>query len=122
MARLAGYAPGCSHVTGCQLLKKPKISATVRGLEEALAREMNMTKRRLIAEMVGSVELAKSLSEPSTMIAGLRQIALMAGYYRQEEVVRERLIDGQSVVQANFVAMTDADLVALIGQGNAGSH
>ncbi len=40
-ARLAGYAPGCSHVAGCQFLKQSKIAATVRGLEAALARQIN---------------------------------------------------------------------------------
>ena len=121
-ARLAGYAPGCSHVTGCQLLKKPKIAATVRGLEEVLAREIGVSRQAVIEQMVRTVELAKDLKEPSTMIAGLRQIALMSGFYRQGEVARVKLSDGQSEVQANILAMADAQLLAVIGQGNAGSH
>ena len=68
-ARLAGYAPGCSHVTGCQLLKKPKIAATVRGLEEVLARDIGVSRQRVIAELVGAANLARELREPSSMIS-----------------------------------------------------
>ncbi len=39
-ARMAGYAAGCSHVTGCQLLQHPRVAATVKGLGEAVAREV----------------------------------------------------------------------------------
>jgi phage terminase small subunit len=115
-ARLAGYAPGCSHVTGCQLLKKPKIAATVRGLEDALALDMNMTKRHLIAEMARTVELAKSLSQPSSMIAGLRQIALMSGYYRQEEVLPAKARDGGEVLH-RLNQLSDKELENLIMAG-----
>jgi hypothetical protein len=76
----------------------------------------------VIAELVGAANLARELREPASMISAFRNVAQICGYFRKEEVVRERLTDGQSVVHANFAAMTDADLVALIGQGNAGSH
>lgn len=115
-ARLAGYAPGCSHVTGCQLLKQEKIAATVRGLEEVLAREMGVTKQRLIADMMRTVELAKSLSEPSTMIAGLRQIALMSGYYRRGEVKPAKAGDGGEDVD-RLNRLSDKELEALILAG-----
>jgi len=121
-ARLAGFSAASSHVTACRLLKQPKIAATVRGLEEAVAREMGVSRQKVIAELVGAANLARELREPASMISAFRNVAQICGYFRREEVVRERLTDGQSVVHANFAAMTDADLVALIGQGNAGSH
>ncbi|WP_210546124.1 hypothetical protein [Rhodoferax sp. PAMC 29310] len=66
--------------------------------------------------------MAKLMMEPGQIVSALRQIALMSGYYRQEEVARVRLTDRQSVVKDKFAAMTDAELVALIGQGNTASH
>jgi hypothetical protein len=121
-ARLAGYAPGCSHVTGCQLLKRPKIAATVRGLEEAVAREIGVSRQAVIAQLVGAADLAKLMMEPGQIVSALRQIALMSGFYRQEKVARARLTDGQNVAKDKFAAMTDAELVALIGQDNTASH
>ena len=102
-ARLAGYAPGCSNVTGCQLLKKPKIAATVRGLEEAVAREIGVSRQAVIAQLVGAADLARELKEPASMISAYRNVAQICGYYRQEEV------------KPASVAADDADLVRLQG-------
>ena len=115
-ARLAGYAPGCSHVTGCQLLKKPKIAATVRGLEDAIARQIEVSRHGIMEELARTVELAKSLNEPAAMISALRQIGLMAGYYRQEPPDR---LDGGGEYETDYSAMSDAQLLALIAQGAA---
>jgi phage terminase small subunit len=118
-ARLAGYAPGCSHVTGCQLLKQEKIAATVRGLEEAVAREIGVSRQKVIAQLVGAAELAKLMMEPGQIINALKNIAQMSGYYRQEEVARVKLTDGQSAIQANLLTMTDEQLTATILAGAA---
>jgi hypothetical protein len=112
-ARLAGYAPGCSHVTGCQLLKLPKIAAVVRGLEDAVSREIRFSRQGLIAEMMGIAELALSVKEPgsaATAISALRQVGLMAGYFRQEAANKEKLTDRQGAVQANFASLSDTSL------------
>jgi phage terminase small subunit len=118
-ARLAGYAPGCSHVTGCQLLKQPKIAAVVRGLEEAVAREIGVSRQALISQLVSAAEMAKLMMEPSLIISAMKSIAEISGYYRQEEVVRVKRTDGQSAVQAKFLAMTDEQLTATILAGAA---
>jgi phage terminase small subunit len=115
-ARLAGYAPGCSHVTGCQLLKQPKIAATVRGLEEALAREMGVSRQAVIAQLVAAAEMAKLMMEPGQIVSALRQIALMSGYYRQEGE-KPVMDDGNGL--ANFERMSDAELLKIIATGQA---
>lgn len=118
-ARLAGYAPGCSHVTGCQLLQQPKIAATVRGLEEVLAREIGVSRQAVIAQLVAAAEQAKLMMEPGQIVSALRQIALMSGYYREAEAQKQRLTEAQSVAHASFASMDDAQLLALIAQGAA---
>jgi phage terminase small subunit len=116
-ARLAGYSPGCSHVTGCQLLQKPKIAATVRGLEEAVARQIGVSRQEVIAELVGASEMAKLMMEPGQIVSALRQIALMSGYYRQEEVGREKAGDGGGVWD-RMNRLSDEELVDLIEAGS----
>lgn len=115
-ARLAGYAPGCSNVTGCQLLQQEKIAATVRALEDAVAGEIRFTRQGLIAEMMRIAESALSLKEPGSAISALRQVGLMAGYYRQGEVKQVKLTTGQDALHSKFSAMTDAEL-ALMASG-----
>lgn len=118
-ARLAGFAPGCSNVTGCQLLKLPKIAATVRGLEEVLAREIGVSRQAVIAQLVAAADQAKLMMEPSSIISAMKNIAQISGYYRPEVVARVKLTDGPSVVQVKFLAMTDAQLTATILAGAA---
>jgi len=115
-ARLAGYAPGCSHVTGCQLLKQPKIAATVRGLEDVLARDMRVSRQGVISELVRAAELARELKEPAAMISAFKNVAQICGYYRQEEL---RAVSGQdaSDLTARLRGMSDAELLKIIEAG-----
>ena len=117
-ARLAGYAPGCSHVTGCQLLKKPKIAAAVRGLEEVFAREIGVSRQAVIAQLVGAAEMAKLMMEPSSMISAYRNVAQICGYYRQEEVKPVKAGDGGEVLD-RLNRLSDRELVDLIEAGGA---
>jgi phage terminase small subunit len=115
-ARLAGYAPGCSHVTGCQLLKKPKIAATVRGLEEVLAREIGVSRQAVIAQLVGAADLARELREPSSMISAFRNVAQICGYYRQEEVAAAQA-DAGGFVMERLRGMSDQELMRIVEAG-----
>ena len=117
-ARLAGYAPGCSHVTGCQLLKRPKIAATVRGLEAALAQEIGLSRQRVIAQLVGAAEMAKLMREPGQIVSALRQIALMSGYYRQEAVTNVPADAGDgSLTMERLRQMSDQELMRVVQMG-----
>ena len=82
-ARLAGYAPGCSHVTGCQLLKQPKIAATVRSLEDVVAQEIGVNRQAVIAQLVAAANLAKEIQVPAAIVSAYRSVAQLCGYFRQ---------------------------------------
>ena len=119
-ARLAGYSSACSHVTGCQLLKKPKIAAAVRGLEEVLAREIGVSRQAVIAELVGAADLARELREPSSMISAFRNVAQICGYYRQEEVKPVKAGDGGEVLdRLNRLSDTELENLVLAGAKHA---
>lgn len=117
-ARLAGYAPGCSHVTGCQLLKKPKIAAAVRGLEAVLAQEMGVSRQRVIAQLVGAADLARELKEPASMISAFRNVAQICGYYRHEGVAGIPADAGDGgVVMERLREMSDQELIRMVEAG-----
>ena len=113
-ARLAGYAPGCSHVTGCQLLTKPKIAATVRGLEEALAQEMRVSRQGVISELVEAAEMARELREPASMISAFRNVAQICGYYRQEGEKRPIWMPEQAAKLSKYESLNDDELLKII--------
>ena len=105
-------------MTGCQLLRKPKIAAAVRGLEEVLAREIGVSRQAVIAELVGAADLARELKEPSSMISAYRNVAQICGYYRQEEVAPVRAGDVDGVLD-RLNRLSDRELVDLIEAGGA---
>ena len=115
-ARLAGYAPGCSHVTGCQLLKQPKIAATVRGLEGAVAQEIGVSRQAVIAQLVEAANLARELQEPASIVNALKNVAQICGYYRREEGQPVKVEDGGEVL-GRLSQLTDRELENLILAG-----
>jgi hypothetical protein len=120
-ARLAGYAHGCSHVTGCQLLKKPKIAATVKWLEEAVAREIGVTRQRFLFELQEAAALAKEKRDPAALIAAWREIGKASGFYSPEVKKVDLNLPGQ-VAMVRMNALSDAELLRIISQGNPASH
>jgi hypothetical protein len=117
-ARLAGYAPGCSHVTGCQLLKKPKIAATVRGLEAVLAREMGVSRLAVIAQLVAAADLARELQEPSSIVSAYRNVAQICGYLRQDGAAAVSADAGDgSLTMERFRGMSDLELMRMVEAG-----
>ena len=117
-ARLAGYAPGCSHVTGCQLLKLPKIAETVRNLEAAVSLEIGVSRQAVIAQLVEAADQAKIMMEPSSIVSAMKNIAQICGYYRQDDIKAVKLTADQGAVRADFARMTDAQLYSLIANGS----
>ena len=116
-ARMAGYAADSSHVTGCQLLQKPKIAATVRCLEAGVAMEMGYTRQRLIAELLAAVEMARIMEIPSTMVSGLVAIGKAAGLYAPQKAVH-KTSSVQSDMQAKFSAISDDELLAIMARAD----
>jgi phage terminase small subunit len=113
-ARLAGYAAGCSHVTGCQLLKQSKIAARVRELEADASRALGLSRADVMAELVGAAELARSRQEPGAMIGAWKQVALMAGFYKPEEVKPTTLTPAQAALRGRYEAMSTEELAAIL--------
>lgn len=115
-ARLAGYAAGCSHVTGCQLLQKPKIAARINELEAEAARALGLRRADVMAKLVGAAELARALQAPGPMIRAWTQVAAMAGFYKPEVVKTTALTPAQNALKSKYEAMSTAQLLEILAQ------
>lgn len=115
-ARLAGYAAGCSHVTGCQLLQKPKIATRISDLEAEAARALGLSRADVMAKLVGAAELARALQEPGPMIRAWTQVAAMAGFYKPEEVKPPSLTPAQAALRGKYEAMSTEELLAILAE------
>lgn len=86
----------------------------MRGLEAVLAREMGVSRQRVIAQLVGVAELARELKEPAALISALRNVGQICGYYRQEEVRPAKLTANDGGLMDRLRVMSDAELVRVV--------
>lgn len=63
----AGYAKGSAHVTGCELLKDPKVAASIATLQAQYAAKQGITAERVLAELakIGFANMEDYLSTTS---------------------------------------------------------
>ena len=117
-ARLAGYAAGSSHVTGCQLLQKPKIAAALRAVEAANAQTLDMTRQQVMAELLEAAALAKLQAQPMALVRAWKAIAQAAGLDKPEKAEeagasgKAYRASGDALQQLE--RMTDAELQAIV--------
>ena len=117
-ARLAGYAAASSHVCGCKLLRKPKIAAVVRRLEDAVAQEIGLSRQAVIGQLVGAADLAREMKEPSSMISAYRNVAQICGYYRQDGVAAVPSDAGDvRLAMERLRGMSDQELMRMVKAG-----
>ena len=118
-ARLAGYAAGSSHVTGCQLLQQDKIAATVRGLEEAVAGDMAVSRQMFLRQLQEAAAMAKDQLDAGQMVNAWRTIGMACGFFAPEKKRVAVNAAGQGT-RARIEAMTDEELVNLLAAGMTG--
>ena len=111
-ARMSGYAAASSHVCGCKLLRKAKIAATVRGLEDLAAMEMGVSRQRVMNELQEAAALAKLMGQPMGIIAAWKAIAQAAGFDKPEKCGAADQPGTTSKTQME--SMTDKELHAII--------
>jgi hypothetical protein len=115
-ARDAGYAPACASVTGTRLLANASVQERICELEAQTAVDLGVTRQQFLFELQEAAALAKEKKEPAAMIAAWREIGKACGFYAVE-TKRVELSAGQGAVQANFMGMSDAQLLVLIAKG-----
>ncbi len=87
-ARKAGYAEAGARVTACRLLTKPNVQAEIAAERRAYEHTMGTSREQVAAELMGVVDLARERGDVSGMIAALREVGRVCGYYEHEEVSR----------------------------------
>ena len=108
----AGYARPGAHVTACRLLRKPKVASLVAEHEAAAAKELGLTRERVLEGLRDALEMARQQNNPVAMVAALREAAKISGLYAPERTRVEISVDG-AAMQAKIAAMSDAELLAI---------
>lgn len=112
----AGYAPRAARQTAYELLAKPDVRALVTEHEAAAAKDLALSRERVVTEIKTAIAMAREQQDPAAMIAGWREIAKLCGYYAPERR-RIAVSTGHDAVRVQFEAMTDAELVDIVAGG-----
>ena len=83
-ARRAGYAPVGARVTPSRLLTKANVQAEIAAERLAHERTMGTSREQVAAELMGVLDLARERGDVRGMIAALREVGLVCGYYEHE--------------------------------------
>lgn len=115
----AGYSRKCAREIAYELLTKPHILAALQARQAAEAERLGITRQRVVAGLLESIELAKNNSDPATCVRGWATLGQLMGYYPSKHHVVE--VTAPSLADtAAYQRMTDADLMRLIEEGGGG--
>jgi len=115
-ARRAGYAAPSARITASRLLTKANINAALAAAEAKLARKSDITKAKVIEELLEACGVAKLRMDGGNMIRSMSEIAKMLGYYKVEAVSDVPRAE-TAEVRAKYEAMSDEELQQIVDAG-----
>lgn len=113
----AGYAdPGLAY----RMARQPNILALKAQYEAKYQDAAQMTRQKVMDGMLESIEMAKMMSEPASMISGWREIGKICGYYAPVEHKVKVDVSG-NVLISKMNSMSDAELLEVISRASQGA-
>lgn len=109
----AGYNEQYSY--GYRMLKMPNILKAKREYEALYAEASQMTKKKVMDMLIDAYDMAKSASDPATMVSAAREVGRMCGYYEPTRVKLDISVTGQAMDRLN--RLTDEELLKMIESG-----
>lgn len=96
-----------------RLIYMPNVLKAYRAEKEAYEQASGMNRKRVIDGFLEAVEMAKTMAEPATMVAGWREIGKMCGYYEPVQVKHTVTHEGK-IIHDRLDKLTDDELFELI--------
>ena len=114
MAR-AGYSTA-QYSYGYRMQKMPNVRALYMS-DKALYEEASQMSRKKVMDMLlEAYDVAKTVSEPSSMVAAAREVGRMCGYYEPTKTTLEISVNG-SISIDRMNRLSDEELLKIIEQG-----
>lgn len=110
----AGYGAAGARVAAHRLLTNVAISSAIEARQRVDATRLSVDRNRVLTGLLGAVEMAREQENPAGMIAGLREIGKLMGFYTDRVKVDVGVTDQQE--RRRMEAMTDAELLAMVQQ------
>lgn len=114
-ARRAGYSEKTARQMATENLSKPVILAAIAEKEAELKRNLDIDKDAVVAELLGTIEIAKAKLDAGSMIRAWVEISKMLGLYAPEKIkVDIKATDRGAALTAKYEGMSDEELIAII--------
>lgn len=114
-ARRAGYSEKTARQIATENLSKPVILAAIAEKEAELKRKLDIDKDTVVAELLGTIEIAKARQDAGALIRAWVEIAKLLGLYAPEKIkVDIEAADHGRALMAKYDAMSDEQLLAII--------
>ena len=110
----AGYGAAGARVAAHRLLTNVAISSAIEARQRADATRLSIERETVLAQLLEAVEMARTQMNPAGMVAGLREIGKLMGFYTDRVKVDVGVTDQQE--RRRMEAMTDAELLAMVQQ------
>ncbi|MES2280098.1 MAG: terminase small subunit [Pseudomonadota bacterium] len=114
----AGYSAKSARSIAHENLTKPDIQAVLQARQAEMASDLKLSRQGVIQGLVEAVNMGREQQNPGAMIAALREVAKMLGFYAPE-VKRIELTTDQRSMHNDMTDLTDAELLALIKRHSA---
>lgn len=111
--RKAGYT-GTTH-NATDMLKHAGITKYLNAERAKYVQASQMTKQKVMDGLLESIEMAKLMAEPATMVKGWSEIGKLCGYF--EPTIHRVEVTNNSPLLERLNQMTDAELLAAIQAG-----
>lgn len=114
-AMRAGYGAAGARVAAHRLLTNVAIFRAIEARQRADATRLGINRENVLAGLLSAVEMAREQRNPAGMIAGLREVGKLMGFYTDGVKVDVDIADHSELRRMD--SMSDEELVVLMEQG-----
>ena len=112
----AGFSVKGASVAGTRMLRNACVQKALQARQSADAARLSLRREDVLAGLLEAVDHARAQSNPMGMIAGLREIGKMMGFYAVETRRVEVSAGGQAQMN-RLDRLSDAELLGIIEAG-----
>ena len=116
----AGYSPNGAKVTASRMLTNANpVRRAVEARQAADATRLGIARQNVLQGLLEAVEAARALGDPAAMIAGLREVARLLGFYPAPGAKAAAPVTADQGYMDRMNRLSDAELRQIIEGGAA---
>ena len=111
-ARRAGYSPRTARQAASYLLSNPDITAEINRRSQRMAAKLRINQEHVVKGFLDAFDAASLRGQPMAMIAAMREVGRLCGFYPDRESRRNR--PAVTTGGTDIRKMSDGELFALL--------